>query len=282
MGIFKRGGSILKCPSGQIAANCYCTDRPMIELTGSLSWFVETGASSAPSIPAVVTNVGGAGTTLTWQRVLDLIGSLAGKITATPADGELATMESDDIMHALDPSGLAAGTYTGTLTVSEAIVPLVTERTLPISVVVAAGYAGTLWIKLTDSDPEHTVFSNSVYELAKGSPFSTDSTELLFSGVPGVSPPPVGSKYRQWVSNFGGTLYYIRLMYFYELNRLIFLFGTKTSGVPVANYGNECGYELDPTNGAPRSAGGGIRYIYRAPTSGETGIVYTIQQEPFT
>lgn len=282
MGLFRRAsGNLLRCPSNQLAATCYCTAKPKIELSGSLAWFIETGGAGS-TLPAALTNVGGDGTVLTWQETLTLNGGLAGKITATPENGELDTFESADIFCTLNASGLAAGTYTGTLTVEELIVPMVDSKALPITVRIAAGYAGTLWIKLTDSDPDHMVFSNSVYELAKGSPFSTDSTELLFSGVPGVSPPPVGSKYRQWVSNLGGTLYYIRLMYFYELNRLIFLFGTKTSGVPVANYGNECGYELDPTNGAPMSAGAGIRYIYRAPTSGEMGIVYTIQQEPFT
>lgn len=114
-----------------------------LTLTGSLGYsgFV-TGDTRTEVKIATVENSGTAASTLNWTATLTLDAGISGKIVADVASGALHGGESTPVSLTLTQSGVAAGTYTGTLSVSGLYVE---TKTLPITLTVYPVYTGQVY-----------------------------------------------------------------------------------------------------------------------------------------
>jgi hypothetical protein len=156
-------GSILCCPSGKIARTCYCVKPPIIGLSGTLTYEFVFGNTIAKSLNARVENIGPVGCSdLNWAR--SVAGDLSGAFTALPATGTLVQGADADIAVAMNPTGIPAGTYTGSLDVSESIISGVTPATLPIAITVLPYYTLAInyqLIRLYNSDTYNSTANHS-------------------------------------------------------------------------------------------------------------------------
>ena len=122
--------------------------RPIISLTGTLSFTTTVGATLPQTANMIVKNIGDALSTLTWAKAFSVTGPVGGDITSkfslAPATGILAYGATDNTVVTLDPTGIVADSYSGVIQVDETIVGGVTPKTLPVSVLVSPKYTGSV------------------------------------------------------------------------------------------------------------------------------------------
>jgi len=126
-------GKMLAFASGKLMAECCCAI-PEIDLSGTLDFYGVECDLDTDTNDATVENIGAAKSVLTWARSLSMDAGLVGFLTALPANGVLSGGDSDTIVVSLAKSGITAGTYTGTLKVSEQLISGVDPAELPITV----------------------------------------------------------------------------------------------------------------------------------------------------
>ena len=117
---------------------------PIISLTGTLAFVTAVGSTQVQTANMIVKNVGDTLSTLNWGRVISTDAGISGKISTDMASGVLAYNAQDSVTVSFDPTGVAAATYAGSITVNDTVIGGVTPVVLPISVVVAPRYTGGL------------------------------------------------------------------------------------------------------------------------------------------
>ena len=146
----------------------------------ALTFSGSVGGSNPASKPVSITNPGGG--TLTWT-----ISDNAAWLTVTPVSGTTTT-ETDTLTAAVNLSGLAAGTYNGTITIT-ASGSSNSPRTIPVTLTLTTASAGTatlLWNAVTETDLSGYKVYRATASGAYGAPEATLSktvTSYVVSGL---------------------------------------------------------------------------------------------------
>ena len=143
-------GQLLACPGGKIANNCYCDVlAPVICLGGTLSFETFVGATLNLFQNMTVTNCGSDPSTLTWGRTLTEDAGIIGTLSTDETSGVLDYNEVDTIQVTFNPTGVAQGTYAGSINISETVLSGVDPESLAVSVVIRPKYTGKVAMRIT-------------------------------------------------------------------------------------------------------------------------------------
>jgi len=154
------GGTVID--SDTVDLICVISQRmPVISLTGTLDFSTTVGATLPQTKTMIVKNVGDALSTLNWGRVISTDAGISGKISTSMASGALAFNAQDSVVVSFDPTGVAAATYAGSITVNDTVISGVAPVVLPISVLVSPKYTGGVKIVADNGIGNRTMSYNA-------------------------------------------------------------------------------------------------------------------------
>jgi hypothetical protein len=152
------GGSVIDADAIDVTVNI-TPSVPAITLTGSLSYSAVVGDTSAAAKVMTIENTGQDPSVLTWAGAFTLDAGIAGKFSLDVSSGTLNHGATQNVNVTFNPTGVVAGTYAGSVDVSETVVGGVTPQSSVIAVVMAPWYNDVVKAIQNGSNATFTSFS---------------------------------------------------------------------------------------------------------------------------